>query len=185
MNEQNLKLEAVKKRCNIAAKITGIIQTLVIIGAVIAFLAGILLFVRGQEWNPLLGQAVEAGKLNLNSTIDYNGLFDFTVDLVEKFGPGNYVGPLGITCFVASFVCIAIAIVVTFIKKIFTVIKQENNPFSERAMNQIKIGFIVIGIATLLATSVGFGLITGFILFCIYAIFEYGAALQNEIDETL
>ena len=64
MNEQNLKLEAVKKRCNIAAKITGIIQTLVIIGAVIAFLAGILLFVRGQEWNPLLGQAVEAGKLN-------------------------------------------------------------------------------------------------------------------------
>ena len=34
MNEQNLKLEAVKKRCNIAAKITGIIQTLVIIGAV-------------------------------------------------------------------------------------------------------------------------------------------------------
>ena len=60
MNEQNLKLEAVKKRCNIAAKITGIIQTLVIIGAVIAFLAGILFFVRGQEWNPLLGQAVEA-----------------------------------------------------------------------------------------------------------------------------
>ena len=86
---------------------------------------------------------------------------------------------------IAACTCVMVAVILIFIKKIFTIIIEENSPFSERSLKTIKIGFIVITVITILGGSLGVTVITGFILFCIYSIFEYGAALQTEIDETL
>ena len=185
MNEQNMKLVAVKKRCNTAAKIVGVIQVFTIVCAAIALIAGIMLFVKGGSINPYLQQEVAEGKLTTRNTIEYNGLFHFFADLDEKFEEGNYAGPMAVSCLAAGLACVLVAVIVTFIKRIFVVVREENSPFSNRAMKQIKTGFIVMTIAALLTMSLGVAIVTGFILFCIYAIFEYGAALQNEIDETL
>ena len=185
MNEQNMKLVAVKKRCNTAAKIIGVIQVFTIVCAAIALIAGIMLFINGGSINPFLQQGVAEGKMNLHNTIEFNGLFHFFADLEEKFEEGNYAGPMAVSCIAGGLACVFVAIVVTFIKKIFVVVREENSPFSNRAMRQIKIGFIVITATSLLTMSLGVAVVTGFILFCIYAILEYGAALQNEIDETL
>ena len=97
---------------------------------------------------------------------------------------GRYSHKKG-ACLAAGLACVLVAVIVTFIKKIFVVVREENSPFSKKAMKQIKTGFIVMTIAALLTMSLGVAIVTGFILFCIYAILEYGAALQNEIDETL
>ena len=105
--------------------------------------------------------------------------------LNEFFPEDDYADPLWISCFVACCTCVAVIVVITLIKKIFTILKEENTPFSEKCMNQIKVSFIVITVCAVLTVSGGSGIIIGLVLFCIYSIFEYGAALQTEIDETL
>ncbi|MBP5701847.1 MAG: hypothetical protein J6W85_05365 [Lachnospiraceae bacterium] len=185
MNEQMKKLEAIKNRCHTASKVLGIIRGFVIFLTVIVLLAGILIFAKANVLNPELIWASEEGYFDLHSTIDYNGPFNFMVDLSDRFGPENPAAPLWITCMIAGFTCLVVAVILTFIKKIFTSLETENTPFSEKCMKQIKVSFIVIGITSLMSMSLGVTIIVGLILYCIYSIFEYGAALQTEIDETL
>lgn len=185
MNEQMIKLEAIKKRCHTASKVLGIIRGFIIACAVIAMVSGSILFAYAEKINPELNRGIEEGYLDLNNNINYSGAFSFMVDLNSYFGPENQAAPLAITCFIACFTCIVIAIVLTFIRNIFTSLETENTPFSEKCMKQIKVSFIVIFITSLLSLSLGVTIIVGLILYCIYSIFEYGAALQTEIDETL
>ncbi|MBO4883113.1 MAG: hypothetical protein J5570_06370 [Lachnospiraceae bacterium] len=185
MNEQMKKLEAIKKRCHTASKVLGFIRGFIIFCAVIAIVCGSVMFAYSEKINPELNRGIEEGYLTLNNDINYNGAFSFMVDLNSYFGPENQAAPLGITCFIAGFTCIVIAVILSFIRKIFTSLETENTPFSEKCMSQIKVSFIVIFITSLLSLSLGVTIIVGLILYCIYSIFEYGAALQTEIDETL
>ena len=185
MNEQMIRLEAIKKRCHTASKVLGIIRGFVIAITAAVLLTGILIFAFSNKLNPELIKASEEGYFDLNSTIDYNGPFSFMVDLSDRFGPENPATPLWITCMIAGFTCLVVAVILTFIRNIFTCLEKENNPFCEKCMKQIKTSFIVIGITSLLSMSLGVTIIVALVLFCIYSIFEYGAALQTEIDETL
>ena len=179
------KLEAIKKRCHTASKVLGFIRGFIIVCAVIAIVCGSVMFAYENKINPELNRGIEEGYLDLNNNINYNGAFSFMVDIQDCFAPDNHAAPLGITCFIVGFTCIVIAVILSFIKKIFTSLETENNPFSDKCMSQIKVSFIVIFITSLLSMSLGVTIIVGLILYCIYSIFEYGAALQTEIDETL
>lgn len=185
MNEQNLKLESIKKRCMTAEKIVKALRGLVIAMAVIVLICGFLVIGNIDSFNPELAKQVENGNLTIETTIRFQGIFKLFIPLNEYFAPDDYAHPLGITAIVVGCVCIMIAIVLTFIIRIFTILREENNPFSEKCMKQLKISFIVIAVTVFLTSSIGPGLIDALILFCIYSIFEYGAALQTEIDETL
>ena len=185
MNEQITKLENIKNRCHVASKILGILRGFVIAGVIITWVSTLLIFMNAKAVNEGLIQGVEEGYVTFDHEINYNGLFHVMVDLNDYFGPENRVAPLCITLLLAGLTCLVVAVILTFIKKIFTILEKENNPFSDKCMNQIKISFIVITVTSLLSMSVGVAVITGLILYCIYSIFEYGAALQTEIDETL
>ena len=185
MNEQMKKLGNIKNRCKTASKILGILRGFTIAGAVITMVSAILIFANAKTVNPALQQGVEEGYVTLDHQINYNGLFHFMVELNDYFGPDNRVMPLCITLLMAGATCIFVAVILSFIKNIFTCLEAENNPFSDKCMHQIKISFIVITVTSLLTMSVGIAIITGLVLYCIYSIFEYGAALQTEIDETL
>ncbi len=185
MNEQNKKLESLKKRCSTAAKVVTVFQIITIVGTVLAFIAGIYLFTAAEKVNPQIIEGIEAGYLDLNTDLQYHGLFELCVEVQDYYPANDYAHPLGITCMVAACTCAMVAVILIFIKKIFTIIEKENNPFSENCLKQLKISFIIIAITAFLTLSAGFGIVTSFILFCIYSIFQYGAALQTEIDETL
>ena len=185
MNEQNKKLETLKKRCVIANKVVSVFQIIIIVGTVIAFIAGIYLFTKADEVNPQIHEGIEAGYLDIETDLQYHGLFELCVEVQDYYSADDYAHPLGITCIVAACTCVMVAVILIFIKKIFTIIEKENNPFSENCLKQLKISFIIIAITAFLTVSVGFGIVTSLILFCIYSIFQYGAALQTEIDETL
>jgi hypothetical protein len=185
MNEQNKKLETLKKRCVIASKVVTVFQIIIIVGTVIAFIAGGYLFASAGDVNPQIHEAIEAGYLDLETNLQYHGLFELCINVQDYYPANDYAHPLGITCMVAACTCAMVAVILTFTKKIFTIIDKENNPFSDNCLKQLKISFIIIAITAFLTLSVGFGIVTSLILFCIYSIFQYGAALQTEIDETL
>ena len=185
MNEQNAKLESIKSRCKTAETIVKVLRGFVIAGAVIALICGFIIIGCADTANPELARQVESGNMTIDSTISFNGIFKLFIPVDDFFAPDDYAHPLGITCIVAGIVCTLVAVIMSFIIRIFTILREENNPFSERCMKQLKISFIVITVTVLLTSSIGYGLIVGLILFCIYSIFEYGAVLQAEIDETL
>lgn len=181
MNEQMIRLETVKNRCNTLAKIVGVFEVIFIVLACIIGCSALTLMIGASKLNPIFEEAVSQGYLDYNVTFNVGGVMGFE----KLLPPDNYAMGIGITVLFATIAVIFVVIILAFIKKVFTIIKEENSPFSNKCLKTIKVSFIVITVATFLGGSFGVTLITGFILFCIYSVFEYGAALQNEIDETL
>ena len=70
-------------------------------------------------------------------------------------------------------------------KKIFENLINEDNPFSDKILNNLKNCFIVMTVILTLSVGIGPGVIVGVLGWCIYSIFEYGRVLQTEVDETL
>lgn len=185
MDEQNTKLELVKKRCNTADKVVNILMVVAIVAAAVTLLAGLFMFAEADRVNPFLEQGIKDGSITIRDIADYDGPFQFYFDLDDYTGPVNYAHYLGFTILMACVSCILVAVVLSFIRKIFICIREENNPFSDRCLKQLKTTFIVIAVAALISYSVVVAAVTAVILWCIYAVFQYGAALQMQVDETL
>ncbi len=185
MNEQIAKLESIKKRCMTAEKIVKVLRGFIIAMAVISLVGGILLMCFADDANPGLAGQVDSGRLTLETTIRFNGIFKVFIPLNAYYLKSDYAHPLAITGIIAGSVCVMIAVILTFIIRIFAILREESNPFSEKCMKQLKISFIAITVTVFLTSSIGPGFITALILFCVYSIFEYGAVLQTQIDETL
>ena len=182
MTEQMKKLEAVKNRCTTTAKVVGVLEVICTILAIITASIALTFIIGMNKLNPMIEEGVNQGYINYETFFNAGGVMGFRGLLPTN---GNYALGIGLTCLFATLAVVSVVIILAFIKKIFTIIIEENSPFSERSLKTIKIGFIVITVITVLGGSLGVTVITGFILFCIYSIFEYGAALQTEIDETL
>ena len=176
-----IRLETVKNRCNTLAKIVGVFEVISIVLACITGGIALTFLIGASKLNPVFEEAVSQGYIDYNVTFNVGGVMGFE----KLLPPDNYSLGIGLTCLFATIAVIFVVIILAFIKKVFTIIKEENSPFSDKCLKTIKVSFIVITVATFLGGSLGVTLITGFILFCIYSVFEYGAALQNEIDETL
>ena len=176
------KLEAVKTRCNTLAKIVGVFEIICVVLAIITGSIALSFFIGMDKINPLLEEGISQGYFNYSTSVHVGSVMGFENIVPQN---GNYALGIGITCLFATLAVVCVVVILAFIKKIFTIIKEENSPFSEKCLKTIKISFIVITVATFLGGSIGVTLVTGFILFCIYSVFEYGAALQTEIDETL
>lgn len=185
MNEQNEKLESIKKRCSIAGKIVKVMRTITLIAAVLALISGFIILGSADSINPELVKQVESGRMTIETTIRFQGIFKLFIPLNDYFAPDDYAHPFGITIIVVGIVLILIAFILNSVIRIFTILKEENNPFSDKCMMQLKKSFIVIAITFFLTSSIGAGLVVTLILFCFYSIFEYGAVIQTEIDETL
>jgi len=181
MNEQMIRLETVKHRCNTLAKIVGVFEVICIIMAIIIGSISITFLLGSSKLNPMIEEGIAQGYIDYNMSINIGGVMGFE----KLLPPDNYALGIGITCLFATLAVVFVVVILAFIKKIFTIIKEENSPFSDKCLKTIKTSFIVITAATLLGGSLGITLMTGFILFCIHSVFEYGAALQAEIDETL
>ena len=176
-----IRLETVKNRCNTLSKIVGVIEVIFTILACITGCTALTLMIGASKLNPVFEEAVSQGYMDYNVTFNVGGVMGFE----KLLPPDNYAMGIGITALFATIAIVFVVIILAFIKRVFTIIKEENSPFSDKCLKTIKVSFIVITVATFLGGSLGVTLMTGFILFCIYSVFEYGAALQTEIDETL
>lgn len=97
----------------------------------------------------------------------------------------NYVGVIG---FVMIFYSFALAIATTgviFFRRIFTMIRKEETPFSKGVIKQMRISFIIlsVGIFLTMGSLVGIFVVVG--LWSIYCIFDYGYCLQALEDEII
>ncbi len=181
----NEKLETIQKRSRIGAKVLSVLQTLVIVGAVLCLVGGCILIGLKDEINPEIRERVESGQISVYEIRTQEGFLAATFDFDERIAAGDYATAFAADCFFGAVMCIFVCIVLFQLGIIFKSLSSEGTPFSENVMKRLKISFIVVTVAALFASGLGLALVVGLFLWCIYAIFEYGILLQTQVDETL
>ena len=185
MNEQNTKLEIIKKRCNTSTKVIRILQIFAIIGIVGSLVGSICCLTMKDTINNSVAESIASGKTKIEDVKISGGLLDFAINYEEFYKNGNYTTPITINCAIATIITSVVYYLLTLFKKIFENLVKEDNPFSDKILNNLKICFIVITVIMALFVGLGPGVIAGLLGWCIYSIFEYGKVIQTEVDETL
>ena len=188
MNEQNNKLELLKKRCKTSEKVITVLQVIALIGIVGALVGAISCFMFKDTINQAMAEQIAAGTATVEDfkiSTGTSGLFIFKIDYEEFFKVGNYATPLAINCVIATVITSLCFYLLSIFKTIFRNLIKEDNPFSDTILKGLKACFIVVTVLLVLFVGFGPGVVGGLLCWCIYSILEYGRVLQTEIDETL
>lgn len=188
MNEQNLKLETIKNRCKTSTKVISILQIVAIIGIVGALVGAISCFTMKDTINNAIAKEVSSGNLtvdNFKIETGISGILNFKIKYDEAYKNGDYVTPITISCVIAVIITSACLYLLNAFKKIFKNLINEDNPFSDTILSNLKTCFIVITVILVVFVGIGPGVIGGLLCWCIYSILEYGKLLQTEVDEIL
>ena len=185
MIEQNKKLEIIKKRCVTSKKVISILQIIAIVGIVGALIGAICCFTMKDTINNGIAESVAQGKTKIEDVKISSGLLDIMINYEGFYKEGNYATPAAINCVIAIVITSVVCYLLGLFKKIFENLINEDNPFSDKILNSLKICFIVIAVIMTIFVGIGPGVIAGLLGWCIYSIFEYSKVLQTEVDETL
>ena len=187
MNEQTQrqKLAILRGRCRNSAKVIQIIQVITIIGALASLIGALVCIIQRERIDQYFVKAVQEGSMTVEKFQVGGGLLDIVIDLSEVMKEGNYAIPLFFYCMLAMVICLGVTMILHLLKKIFTRLVQEDNPFADSILNDLKVVSIVLSIIVLLFVGLGPGVIAALFMWCIYSVFEYGKALQTEVDEML
>ena len=185
MNEQNMKLQTVRERCQKSAKVIWILQIFAIIGIVASLIGAVSCFALKNTINTGLAEQIASGKATVDSFKFGNGLLSIGIDYDEAFKSGNYATPMAINCVIAVIITLASFYLLSIFKRIFNDLVKEDNPFADTILSGLKKCFIVATVIMIAFVGIGPGIIGGLLFWCIYSVFEYGKVLQTEVDETL
>ena len=185
MIEQNKKLENIRKRCVTSKKVISILQVIAIVGIVASLIGAICCFTMKDTINNGIAESVAQGKTKIEDVLISNGLLSIAVNYDGFYKEGNYATPAAINCVIAIAITSMVCYLLGLFKKIFENLINEDNPFSDKILNNLKNCFIIITVILTLSVGLGPGVIAGLLGWCIYSIFEYGKVLQTEVDETL
>ena len=185
MNEQNQRLDVIKKRCFTSTKVISVLQIIAIVGIIGALVGAICCFIWKDAINVGMAEQVASGKATVESLKFDAGILDFKIDYEEAFSHGNYATPIIINCIIAITITGVCLFLLTAYKKIFKDLIKEDNPFSDSILKRLRICSIVIVIILGVFAGIGAAVIIGLLLWCIHSVLEYGKALQTEVDEML
>lgn len=182
MNENNLKIEKIKKSSKVALNVTNIVKTICAVCAGITIVAGcIMIGLRGVV-NDGFVIAMENGVFTPDdldlSLIDYNGIVEHLIE------DGYIAETIGMYIITTGFTLIFVTIVLHFVSRVFKSFMESYSPFQAGILRNLKAAFVLVTIAAL-SSGLGTGLIVGFAAWCVLNIFEYGCELQKQSDETL
>ena len=75
-------------------------------------------------------------------------------------------------------------VMLRMVTKLFTRIRESKSPFTEDVVKIIKVLAILLGLVVGVDNSI-LGIVVAFVIYTFALIFQYGAELQNQSDETL
>ena len=183
MNTEMTKLENVKKSCKVASTVAKIIRIICIVALVVCvFGVCACLGLKDQINQQYASNAQLAENTNLSvayGNVELTGLF---VDMMEK---GEYAEAFAICAGVMVVALIFAIVVILLIEKIFTAILKNSSPFDDVVIKAMRRAFILLTVFTLISSGLGGAVILALFFWCIYTIFQYGAELQKQSDETL
>lgn len=185
MSESSSKItNEIQKLSGKIRKIAQVCIILSIVGVVGAMIGGVTLSIlcHSNVLNTFMEQHPEAVEhIQLQQ---YQSFFTFNQKLSAYTDYRSALQQAAVQCFVGGVMLILIIVMLVYLKKVFSKIAESETPFTKAILGDLKIMFVIIAILCL-ENSILLGIIIGFVLLCLYKIFEYGCMLQKESDETL
>lgn len=166
------KLEKMKKASKMIANIGKVFQ---IVFGIITGMVLISLLLLSVLHNSLNGMTVV---FQTGITADNMGYW--AEKLVNEGRITDAFLVFGISALLLSLVT---TMIMHFITKIFNKIYNDYSPFLPEIVKDLKIVSVLFTLL-IIQSSIGFGIIAGFIFWGIVRLYEYGCELQNQADET-
>ena len=196
MNEENVKLEKIKKSCRFGKKIATILCIVAIVGCVCAMVGGIALLANSERFEPEFVKYVEEGKIDTSngigkvSGISIQGINvdDWKSDipaLQKALTERPYTTVYGIYCIIVSLSIAVCSLMVKLLSSVFELIEKEDTPFTDAVIKRVTIVMIVISGFLLLTAGAAFGILGGLVTWVVRTVMDYGKTLQIQSDETL
>ena len=204
MNQENVKLERIKKSCKVAGIVTRIAFMICVIGSVIMLISGIVTISTRKNVEQSIVQALEENEeVAIGKKVGNVNVY------FAKFNPGSmkmlkymrfessipawqdildetpYAFAIGLMLVSMSFGVAILAFALFQIYSVFDIIKKEDTPFSEKVLKKLLIALIIIDVIIALTSGLGQAAIGGLITWAVYSIMDYGRVLQIQSDETL
>ena len=194
--EETVKIEKIKKSCNVGKKVSNILCIALIVGCVVALAGGIWIFAQGKQFDDMIEQGIEQGiittgddvgsvKLIHIEAINASTIHSDIPALQEAIDDHPYAVSYGMTLLAtAGFMAVA-AVLVKLVGSVFGLIMKEDSPFTDKVIKRIVIVLLAVSAVMLLTTGMAFGVLGAIITWVVYTILDYGKTLQIQSDETL
>ncbi len=155
----------------VLAKITRILLYIVL---------GVSVFLLISTWTASDQPLLRIGNTSVYATIPLQNLLgvNFDADTAEKLSTLRFTLARQLAAFVLAQVMIARII------RLFTLIRDSKDPFSADVARPMKAIAILLGIIISVQNTI-LGVVVALTIFAFALIFQYGAQLQNQVDETL
>ena len=203
MNDENKKLEAVRKSC-VAAKAASVIVMILFIAATTMSLAGgLVLMLKSEATDKKIekqfagineDKEISIGKYHI-ATIGRDGIVvDKKMEVTSSIPTLNaYFAQkskslsfvLGAHVLLIAVFMAILTVSATFIMNVFDIIIKEGNPFTEKVKRKLTIAMTVLSAMVFFTAGIGFGALCGIVTWAVYTIMDYGCVLKTQSDETL
>lgn len=185
MNKEE-KLAKVRKSCSVGKGIVKALKIIMIVAAIICLVGAVIVFVERDKVNTAIKEGtVENGVTFDNNEMILDGVIKFSLNQEQLVEGGRYDVVILEDIIVGMVATIFTAIIFGIIESLLHVVIESESPFSEVVIKKFRKLFIVITVFVAIGTGLGAAVATGLVLWCIYTIFDYGYAIQTEVDEIL
>lgn len=179
MDAQNIRTAKIIKRCTHARKVLKVIQIIIAVATALTLLGGIFMLCDSERLDPILEREYAAGNLNIGEELGAAGVMSLLPDPDKYYSEGNFsllLFILSMAAFVAGVLTLATVII---IRNILGELIDEGSPFSGSILKKLKIGFVIITAYLLMTAGLVTAVTAGLMLWCVYMVLEYGAALRS------
>lgn len=194
--EENIKLEKIKKSCGVGEKVSLVFCIIAIIGCVMAIVAGIAILKMGKGFDEKYEQLSNSGYASVGETIggikllhigleDPSNLESDIPAIQEAIKDHPYAVTVSVFAFTAALCTGIIAVMFKLAGSIFSLIGQEDNPFTDKVIKRVLIVMIVLSGIIFFTSGIASGVLCGILTWVVYTILDYGKTLQIQADETL
>ena len=176
MNVSNVKIQKIQKASKTAGSIVKFAKIFFIVMSVVTIVCG------KNYLDQRLAQALAEGEVTADELfVNVGGFLEGALNLAKV---DSVSLTLGVYMIVMGIVLIGFSIIMHFLAKVFTDIRESYSPFRPEIVKSLKVVFVLTTLFAL-RSSLLMGVIIGFSMWCVLHIFEYGCELQRQSDETL
>ncbi len=194
--EENVKLERIKKSCSTGVKVTNVIFVIAVVCSIICLIIITLIAKNGEAFEEWVRRGIESGHITTESSVGEVSAFSISVinpenmhsdvrAIREMLQTRPYSVIFIVYCAVGCLMLIVLAVVMKLIGSVFKIIREEDNPFTEKAIRRIVKVMIAVSIVMFFTPGSIFGILGLVITWVVRTILDYGRMLQIQADETL
>lgn len=191
----NEKIARINKSCRAGEIVTKVLFIIALVGFIAAVASGVTILSLGDSFDTWMQQDDGSLSVSVGGSLkmklvdidlgDFSELHSDVPALQKLIDAHPYSIMFGGYCLLGAFLTAVLAVMMKLVGSVFTLIRQEETPFTDKVIKRVVIAMAVTSGILLCTTSAGIGVLGGILTWVVYTILDYGKTLQIQSDETL